>query len=173
MDLFEYLLMFWQHKHPVVKQVLNSKGYERIIWDFFFALDTCWTKVDDKAYWISTTKKKNKDAEADCISRGGKLAEPKNYRENSFVADLAERKGLSGFMIGIHDKKENGKEHEGHFVYESDNLPIVWKNWLPGQPNNKYNKCFGDEDCVEVKTDPKGKWNDICCGKRRYYVCEK
>ena len=140
---------------------------------FFFALDTCWTKVDDKAYWISTTKKKNKDAEADCISRGGKLAEPRNYRENSFVADLAERRGLSGFMIGIHDKKENGKEHEGHFVYESDNQPIVWKNWLPGQPNNKYNKCFGDEDCVEVKTDPKGKWNDICCGKRRYYVCEK
>ena len=75
-------------------------------------------------------------------------------------------------MIGVHDKKENGKENEGHFVYESDNKPIVWKNWLPGQPNNKVNRCYGDEDCVEVKTDPIGLWHDQCCGKRKYYVCE-
>ena len=127
-------------------------------------------KLDDKSYYINTEKKNYKEAEADCISKGAKLFEPKNAKQNNFVADHAKKKGLSaGFWIGVHDRKEN----EGHFVYESDNKPIVWTNWLPGQPNNKYNKCHGDEDCVEVKTYPKGKWSDQCCGKRKYYVCEK
>ena len=125
------------------------------------------------SYYVSTEKKNNKDAEADCISKRGKLFEPRNEEHNTFVTRLAEKKGLYGFWIGIHDRKEKGKENEGNFVYESDNKAITWENWRRGQPNNKYNKCYGDEDCVEVKTDPKGKWNDQCCGKTKPYVCEK
>ena len=71
-----------------------------------------------------------------------------------------------GFWVGIHDKTWEGK-----FSYESDGKSIVWKDWLDGQPNNKHNNCFGDEDCVEVGS--KGKWNDQCCGKAKPYVCEK
>jgi hypothetical protein len=74
--------------------------------------DTCWKKQDDKSYWISTEKKNNKYAEADCISKGAKLFEPKNAKQNDFVADRVEKKGLSGFMIGVHDRKENGKDTE-------------------------------------------------------------
>ena len=73
---------------------------------------------------------------------------------------------FTGFWVGIHDKTWEGK-----FSYESDGKSIVWKNWLDGQPNNKVNKCYGDEDCVEVGS--KGKWNDQCCGKQKPYVCEK
>ena len=131
-----------------------------------------WEKLDCTSYYVNTEKKNNKDAEADCISKGGKLFEPRNAKHNAFVTRLAEKKGLNGFWIGIHDKKENGKENEGNFVYESDNKAITWKNWLPGQPNNVYNKCYGDEDCVEGLC-PKGKWNDQCCGKRKPYVCER
>ena len=73
---------------------------------------------------------------------------------------------FAGFWVGIHDKTWEGK-----FSYESDGKSIVWKDWLDGQPNNKHNNCYGDEDCVEVGS--KGKWNDQCCGKAKPYVCEK
>ena len=140
---------------------------------FFMNTDCGWEKLDCTSYQVNTGKKNNKDAEADCIKKGGKLFEPRNAKHNNFVADLAKKKGLSGFWIGVHDRKENGKENEGNFVYESDNKAIIWKDWLPGEPNNKYNKCYGDEDCVEVKTDPIGKWHDQCCGKQKPYVCER
>ena len=124
------------------------------------------------SYYVSTEKKNNKDAEADCISKRGKLFEPRNEEHNTFVTRLAEKKGLYGFWIGIHDRKEKGKENEGNFVYESDNKAITWKNWKSGQPNNKYNRCHGDEDCVEGLC-PKGEWHDQCCGKKKAYVCER
>ena len=67
--------------------------------------------------------------------------------------------------------------NEGNFVYESDDKSIIWNNWHPGQPNNTncypHKKCSGDEDCVEVKADPEGKWNDQCCSKSKHYICEK
>ena len=59
--------------------------------------------------------------------------------------------------------------NEGNFVYQSDGKSITWNNWHSGQPH----KCSGDEDCVDVKADPEGKWNSQCCSQSKHYVCEK
>jgi hypothetical protein len=87
----------------------KSKPYvcERMVYS-----DTCWKKQDDKSYWISTEKKNNKYAEADCISKGAKLFEPKNAKQNDFVADRVEKKGLSGFMIGVQCPCHFPSDHE-------------------------------------------------------------
>eukprot|EP01084_Bolivina_argentea_P115536 205445_1 len=40
-------------------------------------------------------------------------------------------------------------------------------NWSPGEPNN-----FGQsEDCVEMYSGGDGKWNDVACEAKRYFLC--
>ena len=135
-----------------------------------FYLDCGWEKLDCTSYYVNTEKKNNKDAKADCIRMGGKLVEPRNAKHNAFVTQLAEKKGLYRFWIGIHDRKEN--DNEGNFVYESNNKDIIWKNWLYGRPTGyKYNKCHGGH-CAEGLC-PKGNWNDQCCTQSNAYVCER
>ena len=68
-----------------------------------FFLDCGWEKLDCTSYYVNTDKKNNKDAKADCIRMGGKLVEPTNAKHNAFVTQLAEKKGLYRFWIGIHD----------------------------------------------------------------------
>ena len=46
-----------------------------------------------------------------CSERGGKLFEPKSEKQNKIVTGLAQKRGISGFWIGIHDKN-----FEGNFV---------------------------------------------------------
>ena len=86
--------------------------------------------MDDKSYFVSTEKKNNKEAKADCISKGAKLFEPRNIKHNTFVAHLSEKKGLSGFWVGIHDRKENeGKDlfDRSHNPSHSTLYPEVFK----------------------------------------------
>ena len=133
-------------------------------------LDCGWEKLDCTSYYVNTEKKNNQDAKADCIRMGGKLVEPTNAKHNAFVTQLAEKKGLYRFWIGIHDRKEN--DNEGNFVYESNNKDIIWKNWLYGRPTGyKYNKCHGGH-CAEGLC-PKGNWHDQCCTQSNAYVCER
>jgi len=128
---------------------------------------SCWTvKKDCKMYYISKYVKNHADALADCKSKGGKLFEPKDFKTHFYIVKKAQQMGIKEFLIGIHDKKWEGK-----FYYDSDNKQISWTNWMKGQPNNGKNNCYGDEDCIVVGYG--GKWNDICCGKRKQYVCEK
>ena len=117
-------------------------------------------------YYISKYVKNHADALADCKSKGGKLFEPKDWKTHLYIFKKAQQMGIKEFLIGIHDKKWEGK-----FYYDSDNKQISWTNWMKGQPNNGKNNCYGDEDCIVVGYD--GKWNDICCGKRKQYVCKK
>ena len=59
------------------------------------------------------------------------MFEPKSEQENDAVSAIAKAKGMSRFWIGIHDIK-----NEGIFVYDSNDLPISYENWAPGEPND-------------------------------------
>ena len=63
------------------------------------------------------------------------------------------------FWIGIHDKA-----NEGHFVYESDNSPLTWHNWLRVYLNdNLY--------CGVVRNDWNNEWDHQKCDERRSFAC--
>ena len=65
--------------------------------------------------YIKFVEKLNFDsAQAKCRSLGGKLPEPKSDLENRFVGPSRY------YWIGI-------KEINGHWAYDSDRSPIVWK----------------------------------------------
>ena len=76
---------------------------------------------------------------------------------------LPKKKGVSYFWIGISDETT-----EGEFTYESNGKKIGYKNWSGGEPNNSGN----NEDCV-MGGWGYGKWNDINCGSKYSFVCEK
>ena len=75
--------------------------------------------------------------------------------------------GIGGYWIGIHDN-----DFEGNFVYDSDDKQISFHWWGRGQPNNRKNSCDQDEDCAYAESGY-GEWFDICCKKKKAYVCEK
>merc|ERR1739848_766432 len=120
-----------------------------------------------KQYFLASAKKSHADAVADCKAKGAILFEPKSELTNTWVAELALEEGISGYWIGITDKK-----FEGKFVYQSDSKSIGYHWWDRRQPNNKRNNCDQDEDCVYA-SNGEGEWQDLCCKKEHSYVCEK
>ena len=96
------------------------------------------------------------------------MFEPKSELTNTWVAKLALECGISGYWIGIADKK-----FEGKFAYQSDGKAIGFHWWDRRQPNNKKNNCDQDEDCAYTSNNNGAQWQDLCCKKEKAYVCEK
>ena len=71
------------------------------------------------------------EAKSLCLQKGAKLFEPRKKNVAKIVIESAKIAGTGDFWLGIHDKND-----EGNFVYDSDDTPIVWSNWGPGEPNN-------------------------------------
>ena len=85
-------------------------------------------------------------------------------RDQSVAGKVFTYGGLGDFWIGIHDRY-----NEGTFVYESDDALLSSTNWGAGEPNDN----TSGEDCVEVKIEWNGKWNDIPCTETKSYVCTR
>ena len=66
--------------------------------------------------------------------------------------------------MGIHDISNENK-----FVYDSTDEPIVFADWIPGEPSND----GGKGDCVAYwKHDQDIGWNDLPCDHKTSVVCE-
>ena len=49
--------------------------------------------------------------------------------------------------------------------------PLAYSNWYPGEPNN----FEGKENCMAMRLDLDGKWNDFDCDqkvKKHWVMCE-
>ena len=103
------------------------------------------------------------EARAFCNNLGQKLFEPKSLEAINQVSELAKAQGgyAWGYWIGIHDQI-----NQGNFVYDSDNEPIVYENWSPGEPNGE-----SREDCTALLKNG-GKWLDMSCNWELPFVCE-
>ena len=92
------------------------------------------------------------------------MFEPKSLEANNEVHQLAKAQGVPwAVLIGIHDQI-----NQGNFVYDSGNVPIVYENWNPGEPNGETR-----EDCAILGIDG-GKWYDVPCEwhVKLPFVCE-
>ena len=90
------------------------------------------------------------------------MFEPKSLEANNEVHQLAKAQGVPwAVLIGIHDQI-----NQGNFVYDSGNVPIVYENWNPGEPNGE-----SREDCTALGKYS-GKWYDVSCTSALPFVCE-
>jgi len=114
-------------------------------------------KLNGKRYFCSLGPANWTAARIRCEQLGGNLAVVETAEENRFLSTL-----LNGqtAWIGATDEKI-----EGHFEW-IDGQPVIFSNWLPGQPNNS----GGDEDHVELLPD--GGWNDRNGATQREFICE-
>jgi len=55
---------------------------------------------------------------------------------------------------------------EDVFTWE-DGSPVGFENWKKGQPDDS----TGKKDCVVMRGS--GKWDDVGCGTKEAFVCQK
>ena len=91
------------------------------------------------------------------------MFEPKSLEADNEVNQLVKAQGVLNWavLIGIHDQI-----NQGNFVYDSGNVPIMYENWNPGEPNGG-----SGEDCTALGKNS-GKWYDVSCTSALPFVCE-
>ena len=117
--------------------------------------DSYYVYTSKSMYSIHTTKKTQREAQNDCIRRGGNLASVSSKEEN----DKLRVQFSEPFWIGLDDRQT-----EGTFRWV-DGKKSNYKNWAGGEPND-----WSNEDCVSIKKD--GKWNDLDCDSMAQYACK-
>uniref|UniRef100_A0A673Y900 C-type lectin domain-containing protein n=1 Tax=Salmo trutta TaxID=8032 RepID=A0A673Y900_SALTR len=109
-----------------------------------------WQKFESSWYFLSTESKTWKESREDCLKRGADLV-----IINRMV------------WIGLTDSV-----NEGTWKWVDD-TPLTTRYWYAKQPDNAGPN--GEEDCAEIHKDqsPLKAWNDMSCGSKLNWVCEK
>ncbi|XP_034236316.1 C-type lectin mannose-binding isoform-like [Thrips palmi] len=98
-----------------------------------------------------------------------RLATISSQEENDKVAMYIKNSGLGGeyFWIGASDLAQQGK-----YVWMSTGEPVVYSNWLAGEPNHLTEN--GEvEHCVHLWEQSHGfTWNDKICSTLFNFICE-
>ena len=97
-----------------------------------------------------------------CIKAGGFLPKPMDEQENNYLMNLT----AHSFFIGINDEKT-----ESLWVYDGDEKPVQWTDWVDGEPNSPTG------DCALILTwagDERGWFDDNCKGNLgTTVICER
>ncbi|XP_062617031.1 low affinity immunoglobulin epsilon Fc receptor-like [Saccostrea cucullata] len=109
-------------------------------------------------------------AKGECNRNNAKLVEIETESENSWImetflpteADCPSFWGCS-VWIGATDR-----DMEGRFVWDSDQRPVNFTRWSPGNPNNE--GPSGEQHCVDLMIS--GEWDDGECEALMGFVCE-
>ncbi|XP_019637235.1 PREDICTED: uncharacterized protein LOC109479686 [Branchiostoma belcheri] len=124
-----------------------------------------------KCYRYSVRRVTFNEAKTICGTEGGRLAVLKDQATDVFIRkrirSLPHRRVLN-YWIGLSDDQE-----EGTFVW-SDGTELTasgYTHWSQGKPDNA--EVERGEDCVEIRQDMNYTWNDVDCGEKRRFVCEK
>ncbi|XP_043546328.1 macrophage mannose receptor 1 [Chiloscyllium plagiosum] len=98
-----------------------------------------------------------------CRDIGGDLISIHDYNEERFIwRKLVSLMAYSPVWIGLYKPKPNGG-----FIW-SDDSPVSFQNWNPGEPN----QFRGIENCVEAGTGYEMQWNDIHCEALHDWICK-
>ncbi|KAG7460979.1 hypothetical protein MATL_G00204610 [Megalops atlanticus] len=102
-----------------------------------------------------------------CQERGGRMAMPRDRKEQEALADYARsffHPGNWPVWLGINDQRS-----EGLYLFE-DGTRVTYFQWrkhfLSSQPDGGKR-----ENCVAMSSDD-GDWWDNYCDRRMYYLCE-
>ena len=61
----------------------------------------------------------------------------------------------------------NDRRNEGQWYWQTHCPVIGYKNWSPGEPDNK----GGNQNCMYLRYSD-GKWDDWSCSKKLHFACE-
>ncbi|XP_044201800.1 C-type lectin domain family 4 member M-like isoform X2 [Thunnus albacares] len=126
--------------------------------DFVHYSQQGWKYFNGSFYYISSNIKTWNESRTDCLQRGADLVVVNSRDEQEFINRYQKM-----MWIGLTDS-----EREGTWKWV-DGTPLTTSFWDSGEPNNNNN-----EDCVETRFYPEETgWNDIICGERRLWICEK
>jgi hypothetical protein len=125
-------------------------------------------------------------ANNECLRQGMRLADVYSAAENEFVLAFARAEGFTAnttagvpdpyVWIGGSDVAEEGlwSHADGQFFWRgtADGGGFGhYENWASGEPNNDANP--GEEDCLALRDDSSGSWNDFPCDNEAGFVCAK
>ncbi|XP_055999470.1 galactose-specific lectin nattectin-like [Ostrea edulis] len=124
-----------------------------------------WSKHGTSCYKLNKRKSTWKTADQFCRGLSGKLAEIGTKSENDFIKNLIKNNsGTERAWLGGADTAE-----EGTWIWSFSEIPLSFKNWNKGEPNDDK----GKEDCLEILGTQNGLWNDLPCSYSSASVCEK
>uniref|UniRef100_A0A8C7MDL0 CD209 antigen-like protein C n=1 Tax=Oncorhynchus kisutch TaxID=8019 RepID=A0A8C7MDL0_ONCKI len=125
-----------------------------------------WQKFESSWYFLSTETKTWKESREDCLERGADLVIINSDKEQEFLFKLKKT-----VWIGLTDSVT---EATWRWV---DGTPLTTpRYWSPHQPDNGDGKPeYGEEDCVHMRNNqsPLEAWNDLSCGIKLGWICEK
>ncbi|KAI8512191.1 hypothetical protein Bbelb_088300 [Branchiostoma belcheri] len=130
--------------------------------DDFEDLDRIRDKVLDVVCNVYNEAKTYTEAQKRCEQNGGSLADLKTAEISAVVVKTVD--SSKNYWIGLNDLGHEGRWHW------SDGVPLdscSFKNWYPGEPNN-----VGNEDCAHLWAGRGGKWNDLACSSKQYFICQ-
>lgn len=106
------------------------------------------------------------DATLTCSRQQATLVSISGIRENIklITAVGAITNQVASFWTGLHKYSSSGYQW-------ADNSPVSFMYWDKGEPSGQTGRG-NHEDCVEMQTW-NGKWNDLDCGLKRGYICQK
>ncbi|XP_031470281.1 macrophage mannose receptor 1-like [Phasianus colchicus] len=126
-----------------------------------------WIIYKDKQYYFSRERVPMEKARRICQRNFADLVVIEDENERQFIWKYINRK-LSGIYL----------QEESYFIglfFSSDRklswlgkTPVNYVAWAPSEPSYSHN----DENCVVMRKDF-GFWNDINCGLKNAFICER
>ncbi|XP_061560581.1 C-type lectin domain family 11 member A-like isoform X1 [Phycodurus eques] len=124
-------------------------------------------RVGYKCYLVYHSYEDYAGASKKCMERGGRMAMPRDRREQEALADYVKslfRPGNRPVWLGVNDLAA-----EGVYIFD-DGTPVSYFQWrrhfLSGQPDGGKH-----ENCVAMASDD-GDWWDHYCDRAMDYMCE-
>jgi hypothetical protein len=116
-------------------------------------------------------KRKWKDAQTDCLARGGMLATIKDDAESAAIKTFTDSICSfgsaviwTGANVALNSNSESATADGADWRWASGER-LSYANWREGLPDGRWR----GEDCVERSAD--GLWNDVNCEVERPYIC--
>ncbi|XP_030635247.1 C-type mannose receptor 2-like [Chanos chanos] len=134
--------------------IKTVKGDVERVW---IGLEKSERKVSSERYIVITETKTWTEAQSYCREHHTDLVSVRNQTENHMIWSLI--KDSSSAWIGLF--MDSWKW--------SDQSKSSFRNWAPGQPNNKR----GNEKCADMQVtgNKPGQWHDLPCDNKMPFVC--
>ncbi|KAL4649145.1 C-type lectin domain family 11 member A [Arapaima gigas] len=124
-------------------------------------------RVGHKCFLVFRTYESYAGASQRCQERGGRMAMPRDRKEQEALADYARgffHPGNWPIWLGINDLRS-----EGLYLFDDGSRVTYFqwrKHYLSSQPDGGKR-----ENCVAISSD-NGDWWDNYCDRRMFYLCE-